>query len=160
MKKLLKLLLLGSSFFMISGCSQNQENEFQKNVKKSFEKDTLVRLDSLMKQKSDIACILYPYGSTVNGEDVRINYINEKLKSKNIVADEGKWYLIVLQNNEVVSIPMTREIDVFSSMETQGSREIKLPKDFKPAQCVNFDQAYFYQTSVRNRNYIILGSKS
>lgn len=159
MKKLLKFLLFSSSLFMINGCSQDRENEFTNNLKRTFENKTFVRVNSLISEKGDMACILYPYGNSVYGEDVRIKYINEKLKSKNIIADEGTWYLIVLQNDEIVSIPMNRDIDVFSPMEIKRSLEIELPKDFKPAQCVNFDQAYFYQTSVKNRNYIILGSK-
>jgi hypothetical protein len=159
MRKLLKFLLLSGCLFMVGGCSQNRENKFQKNLKKSFQKDTLVRLDSLVSEKGNMACILYPYENSIDGEDVRIKHINENLKSKNIIADEGTWYLIVLQNDEIVSIPMKRDIDVFSPDEIKKISEIEFPKDFKPAQCVNFDQAYFYQTSVKNRNYIILGSK-
>lgn len=159
MKKLLKFLLLSGSLFMISGCSQDRENEFQKNLKKSFEKDTLVRLDSLVSEKGEFVCILYPYQNSVVGEDDRIKRINAKLQHKNIIADEGTWYLIILQNDEIVSIPMKRDIDVFSPVEIKRSSEIELPKDFKPSQCVDFNQAYFYQTSVRNRNNIILGSK-
>lgn len=159
MKKLLKFLLLSSSLFIISGCSQDRENEFKNNLKKSFEKDTLVRLDTLVSEKGKLACILYPYQNSIIDDDDRIKQINEKLQHKNIIADEGTWHLIILQNDEIVLIPMKRDIDVLSPVEIKRGSEIEFPKDFKTAQCVNFDQAYLYQISIRNRNYIILGSK-
>lgn len=158
MKKIYKILFFVGILFITNGCSDKKKDDFSKNLLKSFKNNTFVHLDSLINQKGESICIVYPYGDSISSANSNANKINKKLKEQNIIANEDEWYLIVVSKNDgIVAMSVKRkEIDV---VDFKMSKENKLPNNFQSAQCVDFRQALLYQTLIKNRKYIILGEK-
>lgn len=48
-------------------------------------------------------------------------------------------------------------IDIVSKYLIKNKKDIVLPNDFQLSNCVQIDNAYFYQLLIGNRKYFILG---
>ena len=154
------IVLILSLFFIGYIYKNNISDQLQQTLENNFENKKLLKLNNYLHKKQGSVCILFPYEDSLSIDRNDTRRINDYLRENNIKNDEDTWMLIFSNDEEIEHYKFKRnDIDIVSKYLIKNKKDIVLPNDFQLSNCVQIDNAYFYQLLIGNRKYFILGEE-
>jgi hypothetical protein len=119
----------------------------------------VLRLSSITKATSGIACALYPYQPYVAEgvpESVRIN---AHLKATSYTPDESHWAIVVVDPEAVhiSKFKRSEKLDILASHEIQPEHKAKLAEGFESANCSSIQKAAITKIESQGRIFLVIG---
>lgn len=154
------------------------KSDLEKILEKNFQANTFIKLDSLIKEKDGLVCVIGEYENGVfvhrgNIDELQnyikdVNRLNEYFKKNHSPNGNFTATIAIVTKDDIHLLDFEHNyrwengVELHVGLSDIGSS--KLPANFQRERCVPLNEAYFYQMYIQTssevvRKSVILGSK-
>lgn len=155
------LTVATASLAILSGCTPNAKNKIlPESALYNLKTGEMVSVSSLVKIRFDELCFLAPNQQSVSAAEPSSEKINAFLRKNNYLGDENHWAMLFISGDiiHLERYERAEQLDMMGDHELAGNRQ-HWSNGFTPAVCAPAHTASLLKIRLRDRDFIILGSK-
>lgn len=146
------IILLVVSWLWFYLDSLYSRSELEQKLVANFQANTFIKLDSLIKEKDGLVCLIGEYANGVQNINNETARLNAYLKKINFSNGEDDTALAIVTKDKIHLFEFDNKAwNIKLAFIHRGYKGVELPTNFEPARqdCMALKDAYFYQTIVK-----------